>query len=187
MYKTTIVCLFSALTFLALSCQDQTSINQDDASKVIVNYLDNKPEYKTVTFKFGEIRFHGRKDRDELSKYQSLEKQGFIKMTLDEQKKIFLSKDSTFIYQVSLAGKSAPLVISQGKGKASVIAIKYVLDNKEPVNFIKTGNNSAKVTVSLKKEGTEFYPFMDPGESNSEFITKTYKLKLKKGSGWAVD
>lgn len=187
MNKTVIVCLFAAFVTLAAACKDGTSINQDDASEVITEYLESRPEYKTVSFKFGEIRFHGRKDREELNKYRSLEEQGFIKMDLDEQKKRFLSKDSIYTYRVTLAGKSSPLVIDQGKEKAAVIALKYVLDGSKPVNFIKTGNKSAKVTVSLKKEGTAFYPFMDPRESNSEFITKTYKLKLKKDSGWAVD
>jgi hypothetical protein len=60
------------------------------------------------------------------------------------------------------------------------------MDDAKPVNFVKSNNKTAKATVSLKKVETEFYPFMNGKDSNSEFITKTYKLRLKKDSGWEV-
>lgn len=168
------------------SCKNETSINQDDASDVIVAHLESNPEYKTTTFRFGELKFRGQKDSKELAKYKALEDQGFIKMELDEKKKVFLSKDSSFVYQVTLTDKSAPLVISQGNEKATVRALNYTLDDAKPVNFVKSNNKTAKATVSLKKVPTEFYPFLNK-DSNSEFITKTYKLRLKKDSGWMIE
>jgi hypothetical protein len=178
--------LFIAFISFITACKNETSINQDDASEVIVAHLESNPEYKTTTFKFGELKFRGQKDREELNNYKELEDQGFIKMELDEKKKVFLSKDSSFVYQVTLTDKAAPLVIDQGNSKATVRAVNYILDDAKPVNFVKSNNKTAKATVSLKKVPTEFYPFMNK-DSNSEFITKTYKLKLKKDSGWVID
>lgn len=169
------------------ACKNENSINEDDASEVIEQHLSVEPEYKTISFRFGELKFRGLKDQEELNKYKELESLGFIEMVLDEKNKVFLSKDSTFVYQIRLTDKAAPLVLNQGKDKATVKAINYLLDDAKPVNFVKANNNTAKATVSLKKEQTEFYPFMEGKDSNSDFITKTFKLKLKKDRGWEVE
>ena len=178
--------LLLAFISVATACKNETSINEDDASEVIEEHLVIEPEYKTITFHFGEMKFRGRKDQEELNKYKELEAKGLIEMVIDEKKKVFLSKDSSFVYQIRLTDKAAPLVLDQGKDKATVKAVTYVLDDAKPVNFIKSNNKTARATVSLKKVETEFYPFMNGKDSNSEFITKTYKLKLKKDSGWEV-
>ncbi len=177
--------LFLAFICIFSRCKNETSINQDDASEVITAYLESNPEYKTTSFKFGELKFHSRKDREDLNNYKELEDSGFIKMELDEKKKVFLSKDSTYVYRVTLTDKAAPLVLEQGKDRATVKTVNYILDDSKPVNFVKSNDKTAKATVSLKKEKTEFYPFMNK-DSNSDFITETYKLRLKKDSGWEV-
>lgn len=175
----TFVCVFPA-------CKNETSINEDDASDVIEAHLESNPEFKRTTFRFGELKFHSRKDRENLDKYEKLAENGFITMELDEQKKVFLSNDSTFVYLVTLSGKAAPLVLEQSKDRATVKAVNYILAEDKPVNFVKSNDRTAKATVSLKKERTEFYPFMTK-DSNSDFITKTYRLKFKKDRGWKVE
>ena len=185
--KRSAIYLFMVLSFIFLSgCGNETTINDDEASAVISDYLEEKPEYKAAGFEFGEMKFRGNKDIKELNKYKTLEDLGYITMSLQEQKKVFLSKDSSFVYLISLTEKAAPLVLDQGKNKATVKTIIYVLDNDKPINFVKTNDKSAKVTVTLMKEETDFYPFDNNKGSNSEFITKTYKLKLKKEEGWVV-
>ncbi len=176
----------SVFSLFISGCGNETTINNDEASAVIKEHLESNPEYKTVTFNFGEMKFRSGKDQEELKKYKILEEQGFIKMKLDEQKKVFLSKDTAFVYVITLNDKAAPLVTDQGRDKATVKAVNYILDNAKPVNFVKSGDKNAKATVSLKKVGTEFYPFLNK-DSHSESITKTYKLKLKKDSGWEVE
>ena len=168
------------------SCKNETSINEDDASDLITAHLESNPEFKTTTFKFGELKFHSRKDRENLDKYEVLAENGFITMELDEQKKVFLSKDSTFVYQVTLSDKAASLVLEQSKDRATVKAVNYILADDTPVNFVKSNDKTAKATVSLKKKPTDFYQFMTE-DSSSDFITKTYKLKFKKDSGWEVE
>ncbi|MFA6945108.1 MAG: hypothetical protein WC220_04320 [Pedobacter sp.] len=186
MKRLVIFLVTAIISFHFSGCGNETTINDDEASAVISDYLEEKPEYKTASFEFGEMKFRGNKDHEELDKYKTLEDLGYITMSLQEQKKVFLSKDSTFVYLISLTEKAAPLVLDQGKDKATVKTIIYVLDNDKPVNFVKTNDKSAKATVTLMKEETDFYPFDNNKGSNSEFITKTYKLKLKKEEGWVV-
>jgi len=181
--------IFLSILFIAvgiISCGSEGTINENEASDVIAKYLESNPEYKTTNFSFGEIKFRGRSDQEDLAKYKELEDKGFITMTLQEEKKRFLSKDSTFVYVVKLAEKASPLVLKQGSDKATVKSATYVLDDSKPVNFVKVNNNTAKATVSLKKVETDFYPFQKSTDS-SDFITKTYKLKLKKDKGWVVE
>ena len=178
--------IFMAFLSFFTSCKNETSINEDDASDLITAHLESNPEFKTTTFKFGELKFHSRKDRENLDKYEVLAENGFITMELDEQKKAFLSKDSTFVYQVTLSDKAASLVLEQSKDRATVKAVNYILADDTPVNFVKSNDKTAKATVSLKKKPTDFYQFMTK-DSSSDFITKTYKLKFKKDSGWEVE
>lgn len=186
MKRSLILLIIAIISFHISGCGNETTINDDEASAVISDYLEEKSEYKTAGFEFGEMKFRENKDIKELNKYKALEDLGYITMSLQEQKKVFLSKDSTFIYLISLTEKAAQLVLDQGKNKATVKTIIYVLDDDKPVNFVKTNDKSAKVTVTLMKEETDFYPFDNNKGSNSEFITKTYKLKLKKEDGWVV-
>ncbi|MGB4399017.1 MAG: hypothetical protein WBJ10_06575 [Daejeonella sp.] len=165
--------LFIAIILSLTSCKNETSINESDASDVITAHLESNPEYKTTTFKFGELKFHSRKDREELKLYEELAEKGLIQMKLDEQMKVFLSKDSTYVYQVTLSEKAASLVLEQSNSRATVKAVNYILDDDKPVNFEQSNDKTAKATVSLKIEPTDFYPFLNK-ESDSDFITKTY-------------
>lgn len=185
--KKSLLFLFVTLVSLAImnSCGNKTAINEDDASDVITDYLESNPEFKTTSFEFGEIKFKGSNDEEELVKYKELADKGLITMTLQDSKKRFLSKDSTYIYTVELTEKAAPLVLKQNNNKATVKSANYILDDSKPVNFEKVNDKTAKATVSLKKEETDFYPFQK-GDDASAFMTKTYKLKRKKDDGWVV-
>ena len=175
----------ATIIFILSSCGDSASINQDEASDVIVEYLETHPVYSTASFNFGEMTFRGSKDQAELDQYKALEAEGIIEMTLQEGKKRFLSKDSTFVYLVKLTDEAAPLVLKQNNNRATVKSVIYVLDDSEPVNFVTVNDKIAKATVSLKKERTEFSVF-EKGSNAADFMTKTYKLRLKKDEGWEV-
>ena len=174
------------LLFL-VSCKDKTSINENDAGDVITDYLKGNPEYATTHFKYGEIKFNSQSEMLTLEKYKELAASGYITLDLIEQKKKFLSKDSSFVYLVKLTAKSADLVLKQANDQATVRSILYVLASDKPVNFEQVNSSTAKVTVTLKKENTVFAPFQRDKDENSEFITKTYKLKLDKDEGWKVN
>ena len=64
--------------------------------------------------------------------------------------------------------------------------MNYILSSEKPVDFSRVNENNAKVTVTLKKENTVFAPFQKNSSDNSDFITKTYRLKLDKEEGWKV-
>jgi len=167
-------------------CKNKTSINQSEAGEVITNYLKANPEYKTTRFNFGEMKFSSTNEKNELGKYRSLERKGLITLNLKEAKKKFLSKDSSFVYQIKLTDQASPLVLKQDEDKATVKVVEYVLSDEKPVDFSQVNSSTAKVTVSLKKVNTDFAPFDKNSNENSSFITKTYKLKLSKDEGWKV-
>ncbi|MBC6112519.1 hypothetical protein ACFOG5_12045 [Pedobacter fastidiosus] len=167
-------------------CKNKTTINQSEAGEVITDYLKANPEYKTTRFNFGEMKFSSTSDKVELGKYRTLENKGLVSINLKEAKKKFLSKDSSFVYQITLTDKASPLVLKQDKDKATVRVVEYLLSDEKPVDFSQVNSSTAKVTVSLKKVNTDFAPFDQDANENSNFITKTYKLKLSKDEGWKV-
>ena len=185
MKKITIYIL-SLIIISFAGCKTKVTINQDEAGDVITEYLKANPEYKTIRFKFGEIKFNSTNDLFELGKYKSLASKGLVTLNLKEAKKKFLSKDSSFVYQINLTDKASPLVLKQDADRATVKAVEYVLANEKPVNFEQVNSSTAKVTVSLKMMTTDFEPFDKEANKNSNFITKTYKLKLDKEEGWRV-
>lgn len=174
-----------ALAFGA--CKNIATINEGEAGEVITDYLKGNPEYKTDRFYFGEMKFNSRKEMLELEKYKTLADEGYISMTLQEGKKKFLSKDSSFVYLIKLTDKASDLVLKQDDDKATVKVVDYTLASEKPVNFSRVNDNNAKVTVTLKKQNTVFAPFQRNASDNSNFITKTYRLKLDKEEGWKVN
>ncbi|NTD96840.1 hypothetical protein G6M26_09845 [Agrobacterium tumefaciens] len=178
--------ILSLIIISFAGCKTKVTINQDEAGEVITDYLKANPEYKTIRFKFGEIKFNSTNDLFELGKYKSLASKGLVTLDLKQAKKKFLSKDSSFVYQINLTDKASPLVLKQDADRATVKAVEYVLADEKPVNFEQVNSNTAKVTVSLKMITTDFEQFDKEANKNSNFITKTYKLKLDKEEGWRV-
>lgn len=183
----------SALSLLVLvviafsGCKNVATINESEAGEVIVTYLKGNPEYKTDKFHFGEMKFNSKKERVELEKYKTLANEGYISMSLVEGKKKFLSSDSSYTYTIKLTDKASEFVLKQDDDKATVKVVNYELSDEKPVNFSRVNDNNAKVTVSLKKVNTVFAPFQKNSNDNSDFITKTYRLKLDKEEGWKVN
>lgn len=178
--------LLIILTFAFGGCKNTGKINADEAGEVITDYLKTNQEYKTGKFHFGEIKFNSKSEMLELEKYKKLEAEGYIEMTLEEGKKKFLSKDSSFVYTIKLKDKASDLILKQNEDKATVKVVLYELSNEKPVNFNQVNDHQAKVTVTLKKVNTAFAPFQKNKEENSDFITRTYRLKLDKEEGWKV-
>ena len=180
------VFIFLSLAILASSgCTNKTSINEQEAGKVIVSYLKGNPAYKIGHFQFGEIKFNNKKERMSLVQYKALASHGYITMKLLKSSKNFFGRDSSYVYQINLLDKASEWVLKQEQNKATVKVANYVLSNEKPVNFWSVNSSTAKVTVALKKINTVFAPFQKEDE-NSDFITKTYRLKLNPEEGWQV-
>ena len=167
-------------------CKNVAKINADEAGEVITAYLKANPEYKTMRFNFGEIKFNNDREMKELENYRQLADDGYISLTLQESKKKFLSRDSSFTYLIKLTDKASDLVLKQDADRATVKVVTYELASEKPVDFNRVNDNNAKVTVSLKKINTPFAPFQKNQAENSNFLTKTYRLKLDKEEGWKV-
>lgn len=183
--KTKAIAIFTLLVIIFSGCKNVAKISEEEAGEVITDYLKANPEYKTSRFYFGEMKFNTENEKKELEKYRQLATDGYISLTLQEAKKKFLSKDSSYVYIVKLADKSADFVLKQDENKATVKVMNYELASEKPVNFNRVNDNNAKVTVTLKKIYTPFAPFQKE-DKNSNFITKTYRLKLHKEEGWKV-
>lgn len=183
MKKNILIALIATTLF---ACKNNSSINTEEAGKVIITYLKGSPEYKTTRFDFGELKFNTEKEYAELENYRKLANDGFITLTLLSSKKKFLSKDSSYVYSAKLTQKASDFVLKQETDKATVKAVIYELTDEKPVDFSKVNDATAKVTVSLKKVNTPFAPFQSKPEENSEFLTKTYRLKYDKEEGWRV-
>ena len=184
--KNQVLSLLILFVLVIGGCKDIAKINAEEAGKVITDYLKANPEYKTTRFSFGELRFNSNKEMKELENYRQLAGEGYISLTLKEAKKKFLSSDSSFTYLVQLTDKASELVLKQDVDKATVKVVIYELASEKPVDFNRVNDNNAKVTVSLKKVNTPFAPFQKDQEANSNFLTKTYRLKLDKVEGWKV-
>lgn len=174
------------LAIILFACKNNSTINTEEAGKVITTYLKGNPEYKTTRFDFGELKFNSEKEYAELENYRQLANEGYITLTLLSSKKKFLSKDSSFVYSAKLTQKASEFVLKQDADKATVKAVTYELTEEKPVDFSKVNDATAKVTVSLKKVNTPFAAFQKNPEENSDFITKTYRLKYDKEEGWKV-
>ena len=127
--------LFPALILFVIafaSCKNVATINEEEAGDVITTYLKGNPEYKTDKFHFGEIKFNSKKDMAELAKYKTLANEGFVTLTLKEASKKFLSKDSSYVYQISLTAKASELVLKQDEDKATVKVVTYELASENP-------------------------------------------------------
>lgn len=177
---------FSALFLLIAGCKGGGNLDESTATDVISAHLKANPQYETVRIDVGEVKFKSKNDKADLAKYKGLEEKGLVEMSLEHQKKKFLSKDSVFVYHISLTDKSKPYILKQDDAKATVKALDYVLEDEKPINLIKGDSKVTKVVVSLKKQKNDFAVFLKDKSTTGSFITKTYKLKFKKDSGWLL-
>lgn len=173
-------------TILIAACSNNAVLDQGAATDLVSDYLKANPVYETQQLELGEVKFKSKNDKAALNNYKDLENKGFVTLELQEQKKKFLSKDSVYVYQIGLTDKSKPYVLKQEQNKATLKVIEYVPDEDKPVSVDKSSNKTAKATVMLKKVKNAFTVFYKDKNTGSDFITRTYKLKYKKESGWAV-
>ncbi|PST84639.1 hypothetical protein C7T94_00435 [Pedobacter yulinensis] len=179
--------LFSFLILtIAVACADRSAINESDAAEAVTDYLERNPEFETSRFQYGEMKFSSAKEREKLKVYQELAEKGLIALQPLKQKKKFLSRDSSYTYLVKLTDQARPLVLEQARDRATVRVFAYRLADDKPVSFKNVGSNRAEVTLSLKKEPTDFAAVADSKTLNSTFINKTYKLRYTKENGWSV-
>ncbi|WP_316817760.1 hypothetical protein [Pedobacter nyackensis] len=180
------ISLYFLLLVLITGCGNNAALDQSSAADLVVNYLKSNPVYETEKIELGELKFKSNSDKEELAKFKELADKGYVELQLKQQKKKFLSKDSNYVYLITLTDKSKPYIIKQEQNKATLKVMEYALDDDKPATLDKSGNKTAKVTVMLKKVQNAFTLFYNDKNNSSNFITKTYKLKYNKEAGWIV-
>jgi ribosomal protein S18 len=178
--------LYLLFVLLITACSNNADLDQSAASALVTSYLKANPVYESGKVELGELKFKSKNDKTALANYKDLQDKGFVTMELQGQKKKFLSKDSAYVYLISLTDKSKPYVLKQEQNRATLKLMEYSPDEDQPASLDKSSNKTAKVTVMLKKVKNAFSVFYKDKNTGSNFITKTYKLKYKKETGWAV-
>lgn len=179
-------CLLLAL-FLMTACGSEKSISDRLALDLVASYLESNPVYDTGTLAYGNIKLRQKADSLSLAQLQTLEKGGYIRLERVNEKKRFLSKDSTFTIQVQVLDPSIPYVLEKTDKKLSVKAASYSLDESGGVMVEQNGKSRAKVTVTLRRNETDFADFSDKQvDAHTSFIKKTYSLRYIADSGWEV-
>ncbi len=180
MRKITALLLISTL-FAACS---SGTLSESGAKDIIEKCLENNSKYDDTRFEYGTMKFRGNSGRELLDKYHKLEDAGLIEMDEVESKKAFLSKDSTYTYDVKLTDKAKALVISQkennkGEYRAVVKTRIYQLDELRGIDLNASGK-TARVSVVLKKEDTGFAVLLPAQPEKEAFLVTTLHLKLRK-------
>lgn len=185
MFSKTLLTLTLFVASAMFSCKQSSSINATEAGQKVSAHLKANPQSENQKLKLGKLKFNSNAEMDELAKYKTLADSGYATLQLVEAKKKFLSRDSSYTYQIALTEKAIPYTIEQKNDKATMRVWVYALADEQPVDFAPVNDNNVKATVTLKKIATPFTPFAK-SDSPSAFITKTYKLHFDKEQGWTV-
>src|SRR5690606_8224856 len=103
------------------------------------------------------------------------------------EKKRFLSRDSVFTFKIQVLDAASPFVLEKTDKKITVKVATYSLDEEGGVMVEQKGKSRAKVTVTLRRNASDFSDFSDKKtDSNASFIKKTYSLRYIPESGWEV-
>lgn len=179
--------LSTILTGLLAACGNKHTLNERIALNEVRFHLENNPVYETTVLDYGEVRFRKKQDSLLLDAYEHLAQYGYATMELVDERRRFLSRDSSFTYNIRLTDRSIPYVLEQTANKVTVKTFDFVLDENEPIHLEQSGKNRAKVTVTLKQQETDFSMFATRNRAaNATFIKKTYNLRFDETAGWRI-
>ena len=171
--------------FFLQSCSEK-NLSESRAMNQVEAYLSANPMYETADIAYGEVKFRAKADAGLLKAYKKLNSLGYIEMAMEQERKRFLSKDSTYVYIVKFTDKSIPFVLEKGAKKAKVKTYYYELDKSIPAHIEQKGKNKAVAVMSLKKQQTDFYEFSKDKNPHATFIKRDFSLKFDKNEGWVV-
>lgn len=176
-----------AFISLIFACDNKHILNERIALTEVRYHLENNPVYETVTIDYGEVRFRKSQDSLLLDAYENLVNYGYATMDLMDERRRFLSRDSTFTYNIRLTDKAIPYVLEQSADKVTVKTYDFILEESDPIHLEQSGKNRAKVTVTLKQQETDFAMFAEKNrKANASFIKRTYNMRFDDTSGWRI-
>lgn len=168
------------------ACKDKGKINANIAQSAIQEYMAEHPIYETATLYIGHVKWRAIGDSNSINIYKTLENKGYLQLSLDKEKKRFLSKDSNVYYTITLTDKAKPFAVEQSSKKVEAKTIEYILDESTPLQVEKNGKTTANVIATFKKQTTDFYPLAKDKNSAAPFLKKDFKLKYKEDTGWQL-
>ena len=186
------VLLFFVLGALLVSCSDKLTTSK--AEKLIEEKLKEKPVERYVTLNTGDsIKFYvSDGNKAEIEAYESLQKEGFIKMSLVEEYESYYPNSMNYIYSIHLTDKGKKCVkdtyiSSNGKyTENKVMYCRAVLDKVDEV-YIVPSINMAEAKATFKIEKTPF-AVLEDDKYFLEDIKSDVKIGFQKGekNGWQV-
>ena len=182
-----LLCWGIAFSALISACDNKHVLNERIALAEVRYHLENNPVYETVTVDYGEVKFRKSQDSLLLDAYEHLVNYGYATMDLMDERRRFLSRDSTFTYNIRLTDKAIPYVLEQSADKVTVKTYDFVLEESDPLHLEQSGKNRARVTVTLKQQETDFAMFAEKNrKSNASFIKRTYNMRFDDSAGWRI-
>ena len=186
------VLLFFVLGALLVSCSDKLTTSK--AEKLIEEKLKEKPVERYVTLNTGDsIKFYvSDGNKAEIEAYESLQKEGFIKMSLVEEYESYYPNSMNYIYSIHLTDKGKKCVkdtyiSSNGKyTENKVMYCRAVLDKVDEI-YIVPSINMAEAKATFKIEKTPF-AVLEDDKYFLEDIKSDVKIGFQKGekNGWQV-
>ena len=186
------VLLFFVLGALLVSCSDKLTTSK--AEKLIEEKLKEKPVERYVTLNTGDsIKFYvSDGNKAEIEAYESLQKEGFIKMSLVEEYESYYPNSMNYIYSIHLTDKGKKCVkdtykSSNGKyTESKVMYCRAVLDKVDEI-YIVPSINMAEAKATFKIEKTPF-AVLEDDKYFLEDIKSDVKIGFQKGekNGWQV-
>ena len=186
------VLLFFVLGALLVSCSDKLTTSK--AEKLIEEKLKEKPVERYVTLNTGDsIKFYvSDGNKAEIEAYESLQKEGFIKMSLVEEYESYYPNSMNYIYSIHLTDKGKKCVkdtYKSSNGKYTENKVMYcraVLDTVDEI-YIVPSINMAEAKATFKIEKTPF-AVLEDDKYFLEDIKSDVKIGFQKGekNGWQV-
>jgi len=186
------VLLFFVLGALLVSCSDKLTTSK--AEKLIEEKLKQNPVERYVTLKTGDsIEFYvSNGNKEKIEAYESLQKEGFIKMSLVEEYESYYPNSMNYIYSIHLTDKGKKCVkdtYKSSNGKYTENKVMYcraVLDKVDDI-YIVPSINMAEAKATFKIEKTPF-AVLEDDKYFLEDIKSDVKIGFQKGekNGWQV-
>ncbi|MHC5354077.1 hypothetical protein ACYSNX_07845 [Myroides sp. LJL115] len=177
--------LYILLSVLFLNCSSKT-LNKDAAYQAIETYLEEKPLYESTGFVVGKTRLKVSKDKELITTYEDLEKQGYISFSNQDSRKKWLGKDTIWTATIALTPKANPYIVKLRNNRILVKTLVYKLTPDSNLQIIDKNKRSAQVSTLLFKEQTPFSVFKVDKTPHNTYISKNFKLKFTKDQTWEV-
>lgn len=187
------ILLFFVLGVLLASCSGKLTTSK--AEKLIEEKLKQNPVERYVTLKTGDsIEFYvSNGNKEKIEAYESLQKEGFIEMSLVEEYESYYPNSMDYIYSIHLTDKGKKCVKNTQKSsdgkytENTVMSCSATLDKVDEI-YLAPNINMAEATATFKIEKTPFVVLEEDKYLFKNDISSGVKIGFQKGekNGWQI-